>query len=775
MISHPQEPSANRIHRPYRLIGALLLSALMAFVLSVGGPQGTADAQAAPSQFGWTFETVPHAGPIERTCSPDVTVAGLGFKLDGAPVVGWRDGSGCTPADVPGDFPFRWAERNGDIWSSHEIGETVHSAGRGPTFMRGLPDLIVADDGTPFMAWTDLGPGSCPSGQSCLYAWGADLSTFPNGAATNGEFLGGHQGIGGPRFNQGTGSPPDRITTIAFGNDSGPLKLNGIGIEPGGVYARAFANGPAGERHIIYYDGDNINGRNVWYSNGVSGARVSIKDETNIANGLGIAADDDNRVHAVLADDQLLYTTSADGVSWDVPTVIDTAGGTGAPSVDVDRNGNPHVVYFRSAGDLRHAWLQDGVWSSYSLISSPSDDFRSISPRATRLIFDRDGRPNVLIYHGDLRQITIAQGTPGAPPTRLTVSVTGTGSGAVNDVSGGISCVDECTRNFPTDSFVTMTAAPAPGSHFVGWVGACSGDGGCVARMTSATSVGAVFDVTPPIVGAIIVDSFAQSPGVAGDCTLGEAIQAANTDLAVDGCPAGSGSDTIALASGLYSLTAIDNGVNGLPRVTSDITIAGESAATTIIERAAGSPDFRIFEVGGFLGLNNVTIRGGRGQAGSGVRGGDLEINNSVFEDNDALTQSGGAIFQNGLIDVTIRNSIFRNNSAGSVGAITMFGSLRIENSTFTGNAATGSSTGAVGFGFSGSAVIVNTVFDGNTSVNGGGAIGHYDSRTSMTLSGVTLTNNSTGASGGAIGNSGTMTIVDSTISGNSASGGNGN
>jgi hypothetical protein len=114
---------------------------------------------------------------------------------------------------------------------------------------------------------------------------------------------------------------------------------------------------------------------------------------------------------------------------------------------------------------------------------------------------------------------------------------------------------------------------------------------------------GAVFDVTPPILGAIIVDSFAQSPGVAGDCTLGEAIQAANTDLAVDGCPAGSGSDTIVLASGLYSLTTASSPPNGLPTITSDITIAGESASTTIIERAAGSPDFRILGVGGFLGL----------------------------------------------------------------------------------------------------------------------------------------------------------------------------
>jgi CSLREA domain-containing protein len=53
----------------------------------------------------------------------------------------------------------------------------------------------------------------------------------------------------------------------------------------------------------------------------------------------------------------------------------------------------------------------------------------------------------------------------------------------------------------------------------------------------------------------ITVNTTAQSPGAAGDCTLGEAIQAANTDATVDGCAAGSGADTIVLPAGQYDLT----------------------------------------------------------------------------------------------------------------------------------------------------------------------------------------------------------------------------
>lgn len=53
-----------------------------------------------------------------------------------------------------------------------------------------------------------------------------------------------------------------------------------------------------------------------------------------------------------------------------------------------------------------------------------------------------------------------------------------------------------------------------------------------------------------------------------GTCTLWDAITAANTDTATNGCPAGSGADTITLAVNI-TLTA------DLPNITSEITIEG--------------------------------------------------------------------------------------------------------------------------------------------------------------------------------------------------------
>src|SRR4030095_13444064 len=77
--------------------------------------------------------------------------------------------------------------------------------------------------------------------------------------------------------------------------------------------------------------------------------------------------------------------------------------------------------------------------------------------------------------------------------------------------------------------------------------------------------------------------------------------------------------DTINLDPGTYTLTSIDNstnGPNGLPIITSDITINGEDAVTKIIERdPVATFFFRIFAVAvsGKLTLNGLAVVGGGG------------------------------------------------------------------------------------------------------------------------------------------------------------------
>jgi gluconolactonase len=78
----------------------------------------------------------------------------------------------------------------------------------------------------------------------------------------------------------------------------------------------------------------------------------------------------------------------------------------------------------------------------------------------------------------------------------LTVSKSGTGSGTVT--GSGISCGDTCTATYASGTSVTLTAAPADGSTFSGWSGACTGTGTCTVAMTAARAVTAAFAAAPP-------------------------------------------------------------------------------------------------------------------------------------------------------------------------------------------------------------------------------------------------------------------------------------
>jgi hypothetical protein len=91
--------------------------------------------------------------------------------------------------------------------------------------------------------------------------------------------------------------------------------------------------------------------------------------------------------------------------------------------------------------------------------------------------------------------------------------------------------------------------------------------------------------------------------------------------------------NTIRLAAGTYTLTEADNGdngdngnsrfaANGLPVITSPLTIMGRGADNTSIERDAGAPGFRILDVAatGSLTLTRLTLRGGTSSNGGGIR-----------------------------------------------------------------------------------------------------------------------------------------------------------
>ncbi len=98
-------------------------------------------------------------------------------------------------------------------------------------------------------------------------------------------------------------------------------------------------------------------------------------------------------------------------------------------------------------------------------------------------------------------------------PILYTLSVTraGSGSGTVTSAPAGVSCGTTCSGSFGSAATVTLTAAPASGSTFAGWGGACSGTSlTCAVTMTGAQAVTATFDPEPtgtPCANAITLTS----------------------------------------------------------------------------------------------------------------------------------------------------------------------------------------------------------------------------------------------------------------------------
>src|SRR5262249_55842620 len=76
------------------------------------------------------------------------------------------------------------------------------------------------------------------------------------------------------------------------------------------------------------------------------------------------------------------------------------------------------------------------------------------------------------------------------------------------------------------------------------------------------------------------------------------------------------GWNLINLGAGTYNLTSVNNvvqgreGPNGLPIILSQIVLQGTGASSTVIQRAPGAPEFRIFDVWGFLTLSSLAIQG---------------------------------------------------------------------------------------------------------------------------------------------------------------------
>jgi CSLREA domain-containing protein len=252
-------------------------------------------------------------------------------------------------------------------------------------------------------------------------------------------------------------------------------------------------------------------------------------------------------------------------------------------------------------------------------------------------------------------------------------------------------------------------------------------------------------------VSAIEVDTFDDELNIDGDCSLREAIEAANTNYVVDGCVAGSADeiDTIILEAGTYRLVIPgDDDINqtGDLDILGSVNIHGDGLDTTIVDGGWIDRVFHLYQSSIEVSMSNVTIQNGQsitGTGGSGIMVNpdiDLNINNCRIRNNTSSDFLGGGI-ENYNAKVTITNCTIEENSALEGGGIYNDGELYVFNSLIDSNSATGSGGGIKNsyssFG-DGIATLENVTISRNGSSLGSGIY----SSTAITITNVTVVNN---------------------------------
>jgi CSLREA domain-containing protein len=297
-----------------------------------------------------------------------------------------------------------------------------------------------------------------------------------------------------------------------------------------------------------------------------------------------------------------------------------------------------------------------------------------------------------------------------------------------------------------------------------------------------------------------------------GNCTLREAITAANTNTASGAmageCVAGSASGVDTIAFSIFELCPVAgcaiNLLSPLPDISTSMSI-GPSPTHKIQRSSSASTNFRLFNVTatGTVTFSGLMLNGGIAYPQSGgaifnVNSGKVVVTNSVFTSNVGFD---GAAIGTSAGEVVVTDSAFIKNNAINSGAALSTGSgkLTLTNCSFTENVAT---TGNGGMLNAGSAAVTITActMSGNSAANMGGAISYgsglltiadttFDMNTArghqgaqdgdggaihstsgtLNLTNTTFSNNFAQHIGGAIDSRGPVNVANCTIAGNQA------
>lgn len=264
----------------------------------------------------------------------------------------------------------------------------------------------------------------------------------------------------------------------------------------------------------------------------------------------------------------------------------------------------------------------------------------------------------------------------------------------------------------------------------------------------------------------ITVDINSDGPvAIDGNCTLREAVTAANTNSQTDNCVAGDpGLDTITFNPGLEDITLLVGQLN----ITEPLTISAPPSGQTIT-RMNISRLLAVINDSSPLALENLTLLFGTTNA-------DGAMPPTCLEDSG----QGGAICS--LSDLTINrcriSNNFINGSGAEGGGLYVHGStLTVTDSLISNNRTLGPSAAGGGIRIEdGQVILANTALSGNRTFgvnSSGGGLSLLNSDASLTSSTVsdneTLADNAPG--GGVHIFSSNITATNSTISGNETRG----
>jgi uncharacterized repeat protein (TIGR01451 family) len=322
---------------------------------------------------------------------------------------------------------------------------------------------------------------------------------------------------------------------------------------------------------------------------------------------------------------------------------------------------------------------------------------------------------------------------------------------------------------------------------------------------------------------SILVVTTTSDASVPGQLSLRQAINVANAGGA-------GAAPTITFAPGLSGTITLTSGeTGGELHITHDVTISGPGAGVLAV---SGNQATRVFDIdaGVTAAISGLTIENGTstGSGGGIFNLGTLTVSNSTLSNNSAGLDGGAVASESGatldLAGCTFGNNValgqggalvtgfntttqisdcsFLNNTGGDGGAIHNDTTLTVTGSTFSGNAASGttqtnSGGGIINFG---TATISDSTFTSNSAAADGGAIANYAAltlnqdvltgntataggngggavlssggNTLLTIDRCTLSNNTAAWTGGAISliDGGTLTLTNSTVSGNTSS-----